>query len=159
MNAISIITLAFDLSLEQLHHLIIDDVSPETTETLFSSIGNKWFKDMGQYLRVNTLSVIVIIKPHLALFMADLNRNAARAVTMLKTVIQRVLDQVIADPRKRRKVTLYLQRGFTLNGNMTMLLVQTVALRNNDLVQSFRHIKLAGLLAAVRDGDLLEIIQ
>jgi len=45
--AISRITLAFDVSIEQLHYLIIDNVSPEARETLLPSVGDKRFKDMG----------------------------------------------------------------------------------------------------------------
>ena len=40
-----------------------------------------------------------------------------------------------------------------------MLLVQVVTLRDDNLMQCFGHIKAAGLLAAVRDGDLLKSIQ
>ena len=78
---------------------------------------------------------------------------------MLKTMIQRVLDQMVTNPAEGRKITLHFQRRVTMNRNMTMLLIQAVALRDDDLMQGFGHIKAAGLLATVRDGDLLEIIQ
>ena len=63
---------------------------------------------------------------------------------MFEAVIQRVLDQVITDPSKGRKVTSHFQCGFALNGNMTMLLVQAVTLRDDNLMQCFGHIKALG---------------